>query len=574
MTPLAALMILPAGLCASGFYRWFETPQLLGLMSVGSACLLLLAFSGRRLAAGPLPRTSTALLMLAVVALVPGLTASEPQAVVDAGWRAGALLAIAWTVRSLSARAVLWLVGSIHAYALVQAGVAGAELLAARGVIPALGPLGTSNGWAVGSVGNPEFLATVLAVGAFCGLHLRTLAAVRLRVPLAAGSAILIAAIAATGSKGTLALVVLLAVATVPRGRRLVAGTWPLVAIVMAALVWRRPAGSLGRLEVWLASGAQILATPLHGVGLGRFDDAWMASTYRLMTASSWFRTTFAPYTGDVRDAHDVILQAGVELGIGGALVAAVGAWYAWRARRRLPRWLGAALGLLVCKSLYTVLLGSTSGALVAAIFLGLAARGEGKATEAVATPVERGVRIAFAGMVLTLAIMALPRIWADRDLGGAMRALYSGDAAGAAAFASKGLESAPADTDLLLAGALAEHQIGHDEIAARLAVQATEAAKTMDVFKRAAHILYLTSRWPLAAPLLETLRVVYPEHRTTMTKLAMVRLRKGDRAGAQALARLALATHGRRISYTDERNDRLAAAILAKTAPAVGVPP
>jgi O-antigen ligase len=169
-------------------------------------------------------------------------------------------------------------------------------------------PLGYANG-----------LGGMAAIGLAAAAAL-LLGDARLRVPLAAIAALLLATLAMTGSRGGwIAAVVGTAVAVaLGLGRRRLAWAITIAAGLALVVALVLPAGSLAddlarhggdRPYYWHVAWQQVSADPFLGAGAGSFHLAWVEER---------------PIPADVRDAHSLHLETLAELGVIGLVLLAL----------------------------------------------------------------------------------------------------------------------------------------------------------------------------------------------------------------------------------------------------------
>jgi hypothetical protein len=84
-----------------------------------------------------------------------------------------------------------------------------------------------------------------------------------------------------------------------------------------------------------------------------------------------------------------------------------------------------------------------------------------------------------------------------------------------------------------------------------------------MDIVKISAHMRFYSHLYAEAEPLYAFILQVFPEHLTSMAKLALIRLEAGDSEGARSMARRLLDTQPRHENLSDAGNREIARRIL-----------
>lgn len=213
---------------------------------------------------------------------------------------------------------------------------------------------------------NPNTLAATLVLPVLAGLLLGRWSAGWWR---AFAAVPLVVAALVTGSRGgTMALLAGAVVLVIARPRALlqITGVMLAIALLAAVVVPRERLDALGeryermaedrgsgRLDIWKVGMEMIGDHPLLGVGLAGFQSRFYAYMTQPRLDPEWAREARNRYGN--RAAHNVLLQAWAELGIGGALLLLIGigghfraAWREMRFAERLRDPARAALVLSV----------------------------------------------------------------------------------------------------------------------------------------------------------------------------------------------------------------------------------
>lgn len=552
---------LAASLCAwdGGAQRTFFVPKLILTYAAAAAALAVLLsrrelrWPGARVAVGA-GAAFAAMALLAWRAAAPGAAWVELSVLA-----CGAVLFLA--VVQLSERERRLLSAAVVAAAALQLGIAVLQAGGARALLPsALQP--RPDLAAYGSVGNPEFLATLLGVAAALALALlpraQGPAQWRYAAPIVAALAV---GLLAARNKGGLALLggwlFWQALARWPRVRG-----WLLVTgmlLCLAAVARFAPDSVKGRVLLWLASGQMIADHPWLGVGAGQVQNAYLPAVQALFARHPWAAAWLGSYTAQVDDAHDLLLQSWASLGVTGLIAAVALLVISLRVGRRAGAH-GWALAWLALKSLYTVVLGSLSGTMLWALALGL---GPWQWEPAPMGARRRWLLALGVGVALAPAWFGVRLALADRAYRRGLVAEARGDGGAALAAYEEAVSWQPGLAEAHLGKAHVRFGRGEREEMQRDLEEALARSRTMDVVKIAAHMRFYSHLYAEAEPLYGFLHEVYPEHLTSIAKLALIRLEAGDEEGARALARELLATRPRHRNDSDAANREIARRIL-----------
>jgi O-antigen ligase len=547
------LVALPFLVFSGAFHAGFEIPKLLALYVLGGACLAL--FATRRDMLLPPRSAQWFLLAYAGLTLLSGLWSPVVTEVVTALAMFASLIAVYLVILNTDDATRSRLLLMFLALSVIEALIGFAQAMQLDAWLP--GYLLYGRRPVVGTLGNEEFLGTLLGVGFFIAVHLyRQPPVVRWqRLLCLFAIAVTLAGLALTHNKGGLLFIALTFVWRWRSQAGLAAG----IAILgVAALVFLFPAEAKGRALLWLASVVIFAAHPLIGVGPGQFENAYLDAVHALFTNYPLLAEHFAANAAGVRDAHNVILNQAAELGAGGLALAIVFVVYVWRIARRRGDALGLALGWILFKSLYTVVLGTATSALLLAILIALTTRRETLVPMRPARPY--GAAIALAALA---AVFATWVSWSDLYYQRGLRALMSGQLPAAQAQFENALRHYPQNGEAWL-GLAQVHYQRHDPVSMETALQRAIAVKNeINVVKIAAHIYFYSGHYDQAEALYEILHVVYPGHLTTTTRLALIAAHRANYTQARQLAQAVLNARPPREVWSDGRNRAIARQLL-----------
>lgn len=396
------------------------------------------------------------------------------------------------------------------------------------------------NGVPVGTVGNPDFLATVIAAAIYFNWEqgrdkrLKTLITVLLLVGLVL-----------TRSRGTIGLVLLTMIwAHTPKWAL---GTLIATAALAVILHWDRFAG---RIQLWYISFAAFLDSPFVGHGVGSFDSVYFNKNLEIMSRDESFRSLFGPWSSQVTDAHNLILHWAVEYGSLGAIAATslvlfvlVRLRFNQASDRMLAR-------LIILKSLYTVVLISIQSIVLFAFAIG-------HRRHASHEPQRTGLCQMLMALFLIVAVTQTLRVSMSTslDLRAGLRILQFGIPELSLQRTDDILRRNPNNTDALLAKSYAYLRMRQCSHSSYFAIRAAHLKQNMDVYKRAGHILFECRFYQESLDLFDRLHIVFPEHRTTTMKIAWANFFLGNFEVAQKMAQNVIEIKPRRVSHSDQRN-------------------
>lgn len=408
-----------------------------------------------------------------------------------------------------------------------------------------------------GTLGNSEFLATLLGCGVFCCLYFMRLFRVkRQKAILLAGIAVLLVGLVLTRNKGALFLIAAYLL-WLTYGRRL--WPWLLLGVACIGVAAFFPSAILGRIFLSITGLAVFIAHPLFGVGAGQLSNHYIEAVQNIFSHFPVAVAWFGAHTASARDVHNLLLSLGLELGIGGFVLGGLFFWCGFRLCRPLHHPLKGGLAFLLIKSLYTVVVSSGTGAILLAIFLAavMPRRWIRRAT----MPVVIG-----AGQVVAaILIIFLTGAWiaSDLHLHRGIKLMVLGDRNSARAEMKEALKANPEHAEAWLALGEVEF-LNHDTAAMEPALNmAVVFMRDMDTYKKSAHMYFFSKDYQKALPLYSSLLTAYPQHLTSMARLAQIYEAAGDHASARELARRLLRTVPRVPSESDLRNVQVACRLL-----------
>jgi len=446
-------------------------------------------------------------------------------------------------------------VDGIIVVALLQAPVVFLQYFSINYFLPVT--LQTAGHKVVGTLGNPEFLATWQGV-AFLLLYHGKAVLVRLRRWWSPLLILLGVTILATGNKGTMLFILAYLLWPLRRYRvALLAGA----GVVITAIFAYAPYSIFGRAFLWIVGATMFARNVLTGVGLRQFENSYMDTIHYLFGKFPHLALTFGGYSAAVKDDHQIILQFAAELGIGGLLLSLLFVVFLYHLGKREEEPNRGVLYFLLIKSLYTVLLGSISGALLVATMISLSLA-------------KRGIVVQRRAWSSALALLSLPMLLvagtgslSDLQYQKGRLALFIDNREVAENRFRRALELNPENSDSYFGLAQIRYRQRRYEDMKEYLQKTLQYRRNKSTYKISAYMYFYSKTYDEAFRFYSYLNVVYPEHLTSIVKLASIYLRRGEFQLAQEYANQALELKPRRKNASDDENRRLARKILLLTA-------
>ena len=560
---MSALITLLAGLIPfaynESFSEHFYIPKLALFFLLGMACVVLL-FRHKQVR---LPGKMPAGLLMAWVAL--GLVAALRSLALSTSLPHVAYVACAVFIFLVVFNATNHQVNSLLicllAVSAIQGLLATAQYFRLAFLPPPLFPGDPDE--IIGTIGNREFLATFLAFNILAGLDVCSQATSKQkRYWIAALLACCLLGLLTTKSKGTLLLLPILLLTRSSRCRP--AGIAAAIGGIVV-LLFQFPDSIKGRLLLWLSSALVAAQHPMLGVGPGMIGSHYLDAVITLFFRFPMLRDSLGSHTAIIRDAHNLPLQFGAEMGLVGFFLASIGLGALARAALSRSSFLSSAVLLLVIKTLYTVVLSSVTGMLLAAI--GAAGLLRGRVPEN-RLNVRRPVFLFAASCFLAGIIFSSYFCASDFFYQRGMMALRRVDPIKASEALAMAVRMNPENSDVLLA-------LAFDRFTARDAAlmdfyirEAIRNRKNMDTLKISAHMYYHRGRLEQAKSLYAIVLMAFPEHLTSMVRLAQIAYEQGDLRSSRKLAEQVLRTKPRTESASDGPNRLIATELIKRTPP------
>jgi tetratricopeptide (TPR) repeat protein len=272
----------------------------------------------------------------------------------------------------------------------------------------------------------------------------------------------------------------------------------------------------------------------------------------------------FGGYTAMAMDAHNLFLQFATELGTAGLLLAIIFTGYALRLVNSNRNHLGTALLFLLFKCLYTVVLTSITGMIL--LVLLLAALSQKRCV--VLDGRRRNAALTAVPFIAILFVVVTAMSTTDLYYQQGVRSLFMGQNELAVEKLNTALMINKENSDASLALAHASY-LQHDyETMHRHIQNALYYHKNKDSYKVAASMYYYAKRYNEAFELYQYLHGTFPEHLTSLTKLASIYMLRGEYEKAYAMARQVLHMLPRKEAESDEKNLRIASQIVKDSYP------
>lgn len=540
---------------SSVFHQCFYTPKLLSIYALALSCVLALTLREEIIL--PSKKISIFLASYAALIVMSGLIAPAPRYgliqilfLFSAITLYIAMLNLTDDQRQLVLDSVYYTAAAESTLIIFQFMIRG------RAILP--GPLLQEPARLSGTIGNPEFAATLLGVSFIIGLNkLQRQRKNTHKAAVFASLFLMAAGILLTRSKGTFIFLGAYLIWRYHRNPK----TLMAAAIFGLALIAKFfPVSILGRLFLWIIALKMFRSHFWKGVGLTQFENNYLSTVHNLFANNPALLIPFGGFTSLTLDAHNIILQNAAELGIAGLILSAIFVRYATKLVISRNNPLTAALAMLLCKSLYTVVLNSPTSMLLLAVVFGSLSSGEKslrwkpRSWKSV-VPLTAVATAAF----LLGSIFCLSDYWYQKGLVNE----FIGNTGTAANYFKKSIQINSENSNSCLGLAYANFLEGNRTKMSFYIHRAIHYRRDMDTYKISAHMYYYSGLYPQAAILYQYILSVFPQHLTSMAKLALIFQATHRNRAAIAMARRILATRSRRKNASDFGNIETARRIL-----------
>lgn len=550
---LAALMLLVVLATSSLFYQQFYIPKLIAFYTMSVVAVFQLSLR-RQL---KLPESSAMFFMagLALVGMIWGMDSSAPETgfMLWAYYLSASMVFLA--LQQLNAEEISSLLKVVLVTALLQLPVILFQMANSSSMLV------NGSSHIPGTIGNPEFLSTWLGVAFFIGLHFHEDAETQgLRIGLLLACTALLFGLLMAQNKGGLLFIGLYFLWKRYPSRLLIVG----IMLAMLLLgIFLFPDSIKGRLLLWSVAELMIVQHWLAGVGFVQFENHYLDVVHKIFTTYPEISDRLGAHTAMTMDAHNIILQFGAELGLAGLILAVLFSRYLWKVANTNPGNLGAALLFLLYKCMYTVVLTSITSMI--ALLVLLAALTNKRAIE---VSVHGSLALKGSGVLLILLLMfstvlTLPDYYYQRGL----HLLLMGDNSSAVVEMERALSINKEYASANLALAQVSYQRQDYEKMKGYLSDALHYRKNKDTCKIAASMYFYSRHYEDAFNLYQFLHVTFPQHLTSLTKLASIYMLRGDYRQANLMAQKALQTVPRKEAASDEKNLRIARRIVSDSA-------
>lgn len=421
-------------------------------------------------------------------------------------------------------------------------------------------PFSTCEKNVIGTMGNAEFLASFLAVGLLMGLKLAD-GSEKYKKLVYCGTGLISIAILLTENKGTLLFLGIVFVYFLTK-KKFVAGAILLVSAGVA--LWFFPSQLKGRLLVWISSAYTFKHHLLTGTGIRQVGHYYLDSVGSLFTNYPLIKTAFGQNTGAVLDAHNIVLNFGVETGIIGLLLSMLFVVFVVCHAKKNDHYTGIALLFLVFKSLYTVMHNCSTSLILLALLLGVSL----PVTMVKLTTKKKVVLLSLVLMIfagsLSAGYLVLSDFWYKKGMVAiTLRDLKKGDA-----YIRNSLAINPQNFDADLAlGHL--YFLNKDTVRMKPPLfESVKNFKSMNTLKISAHMFFFSEMHEEAEKLYLEIEKCYPYHLTTLAKLAQIYFSRKEYKKAYDYASSLLDCEPRVKNESDFRNKMIASEIINVTGP------
>lgn len=553
---LSNLLLIPAifMVFSSDFYQCFYLPKLILIYGLGTAAVIALMSRTEFL----MPPRKIVLFLIAyalvaavgVISITPRYSWMQLLFLYAAGMLYLAIINLSEQQRQSILRVIYYL-------GMIQALIVLLQALQLNSMLPAA-PLLVERTRPTGTIGNPEFLATLLGFSFFMGLNqLERVASRERKILIYFSLLLMLLGIVLTHNKGTLLFLGACFLWRRYPSAKVMVG---LIVILLTVVGLYFPTSIRGRLFLWITSFQMFKNHFWRGVGLLQFDNFYLQTIRDLFSSSSALALRFGGFTSSVRDAHNIVLHHATELGIAGLILSLLFIVHVYRLIAENKTYLGIALAFLFYKSLYTVVLNSPTSMILLIISLGMLANRQ------------ELVRWTFPAWLAAPAAICLAAFASGIYLGTSdyyyqqgLRRLFMGDKESSYALFTKSITINPENSDSCLGLAYAEFLSGKSSEMDAYIQRAIKYRHNMDAYKISAHMYFYSGLQSQAKPLYEFLLSVFPEHLTSMAKLAVISMENHNYQNAKMLSVRLLNTISRRKNASDLKNMEIARNVLGR---------
>lgn len=425
--------------------------------------------------------------------------------------------------------------------------------------------IGKNIGFAVvGTLGNEEFLATLFGISLIFTLQFYSeQTSSRKKYWLLAIAVLIFAGIVLTKTKGTMLFFLIYAVWKIYPKPKVILSLFiasGLFLTIFFSYVFK------GRLLLWLASIIVIKNNLLFGVGLKQAGSHYLGAVYELFDRFPLLSDFLGGNTAVIADFHNIILNFGCELGIGGIILAIAYLGYLFKIFKHENEYAKLIILFLIFKSFYTVLLSSVSALVIAAVITGIYTKKYAIQYTVRKRLIVRCTVICFIPILLYNIYTMISDYYYQKG----NNLLINGDIKSAETQFQKSIRINPENSNSYLS-------LAHVYFLEHKKEQMDENIKksifyqnNMNTYKISAHMYYYSNMTEEAFPLYLFLNKVFPEHLTSMTKLAQIYYGLGEYHNAYKTALRVLDTEPRLKMDSDYNNKLIASGIINKTAPAI----
>lgn len=416
-------------------------------------------------------------------------------------------------------------------------------------------PYGMSFEKPIGTVGNTEFLATLLGVGVLLGAYLCEAEPEKKRFWVG-GMLLILAGVVAIKSKGTLAFLSVVGL-WFAAGRR----PWIVIAAIatLSLSAFYFPASVKGRLFLWLTSMVIFRDHFLTGVGHGQFENTYLNAAHDLLQRFPGFQASFGSHTATVMDAHNIYLHSAAEGGVLELIFVVLATVYITIHIKRANHWLLLAMAFLFFKSLYTVMFHSFTSWILFLCLLGITWPENQWRAMTVDRRFVWGLPLFVGVIVLCLAPPAI----SDARYKQGLHALMVGKKDESLRLFQEAVRLDGENSSAHLGIAHIHFLRGDDQSMDREIMETVRLKKTMNTLKISAHMYFYRGLLDKALPIYTFLSEVFPEHMTSRTKLASIYFQRGENEKALKMAQNALSLEPRIQSESDNENRQICYKII-----------
>lgn len=414
-----------------------------------------------------------------------------------------------------------------------------------------------------GTFGNAEFLSTYLGISILIGfgfLKEGQINSGKTKIPFYISMIMIMFCVILTQGKGT--IIILMGIGAlklkIPKKFLAIAATLGTV-----GFLYFYSSSVNGRVLLWFGAVKTWMDNFWIGAGIRQLENSYVDSLKSIFETFPVVKALLGHHSATVKDAHNMVLDFASSLGFLGAILGVILTVYLVRKLARKPDTYEQIL-LLTVKAFYTVLLNTASGLILFATVLGVESKSAGRKTQ----KMNKFLPTALLLFLFAGGFSLYHQLASEVNYNKGMSEL----AAGRPEVAIKSFQTSNAHAPKwgepwLSLGHCYFLQKKTDSMESAL-TKATAYLRNMNGFKISAHMYYYSGMLDEARELYEYIHSVYPDHMTSITRLAEINLSQANFKRAHEYASMVIDHIPRVKSDSDLKNKYSASEIINITGP------